>query len=111
MRDIGSLFRALKIIMHFNAVSTRDNPQRMHMPLQLDLSEVEAVDAPVDRERGTGLGMDDFAIGDIVQVWHARTWWHGKVVYKARVGTLSVRLTGSRNPMTGIQPNQVKHAL
>lgn len=80
--------------------------------MDLDLDEVDASDAPpADPDRGTEHTLDDFNVGDLVLVWQARTWWHGKVVYKSRVGsTLSVRFTGARDQISGILPQNVKHA-
>ena len=106
----GTLYlaRALKIIMHSNYVHTRMHPQRMHMPMQLALSEIEAVEVPIDPERGTGMTFDDFDVGDDVQVWHARTWWPGRITYKSRAGTFSVRIVAMRDSIAGFQPNQVK---
>ena len=108
----GSLYlaRALKIIMHSNYVHTRVHPQRMHLPMQLELTDIEALEVPIDPVHGTGSTWDSFDVGDEVQIWRARTWWTGRITYKARAGTFSVRLLGMRDAYTGIQPNQVKAA-
>ena len=105
------LARALKIIIHSNYMYTRDHPQRNHQPMDLELSEVDAAGAaPHDPELGAGYSFADFNVGDLVQVWHARTWWHGKITYKSRSQTLSVRMVGSRDAITGILPKDVKPA-
>jgi hypothetical protein len=43
-------------------------------------------------------------------VCYMHSWWHGKVTYKSRMGTLSVRFTGARNPVAGVLPKLVNHA-
>lgn len=112
--EAAHLTAALKIIMHTNYLHTRDHPQRFHQPLDLELDEAEAADAvgvgPANPDRGTGFTCDDFNIGDMVSVWYMRSWWHAKLLYKARAGTLTVRLTGARDRMTGILPKHVKPA-
>lgn len=103
------LQRALKIIMHSNYVHTREHTQRMHEHEELSLDAVpEDVEVPpIDDAQG----FDDINVGDRVEVWHARTWWHGKITYKSRVKqTINVRFTGSRDSVTGILPRNIKPA-
>lgn len=103
------LTRTLKIIMHSNYIYTRDHQPRNHQPFDLDLDELNDVDAPPDDpDHGTGYTVDDFNVGDRVLMWLHRTWWHAKVCYKSRAGTLSVRLVGSRDAVSGILPDQLK---
>jgi hypothetical protein len=110
--DAKYLTRALKIIMHTNYIYTRDHQQRFNLPMELDLDELDAAAAPMDVDRGTGFEFDDFHIGDKVEVWYMRSWWHGRVTYLARATqTLSVRLTGSRDPMAGILPKHAKPSI
>jgi len=114
--DSKYLARALKlkIIIHTNYLYTSTHPQRTHHPLELtldDVDDVEFIDAPVDPELGSGYQFDDFSLGDKVQVWYMRSWWHGKVTYLSHVGqTLTVRLVGSRDSMSGILPRHTKPA-
>jgi hypothetical protein len=114
VKDASHLFAAVKIIMHTNYLHTRDHQQRTHQPMDLGLDDVEAAgaadDRPVHPEIGTGHKAGDFVVGDLVLVWYMRSWWHGKVTYKSRTGTLSVRFTGARNPVAGVLPKHVKHA-
>lgn len=102
------LARALKIIMHSNYVHTRVHPQRTHLPLQLDLSDVQALEAPINPELGTGMTADDFNVGDHVKVWHFREWWHGTVIYKTRAGTFNVRWYKSSMTKTGVEAHHMK---
>jgi hypothetical protein len=106
------LSEALKIIMHSNYLHTRDHPQRTHQNLDLDLDEIDYADAPpADPDRGTGFVFSDFSVGDKVQVWHHRDWWHGKVAYKSRAETLSVRMIGDSAALSGILPKHTKPAV
>jgi hypothetical protein len=109
MNSSNYLARAIKIIMHTNYIHTRNHPHRTHQPLQLDLDPLQVGDAPFDLEEGTGMTVADFAVGDQVEVWHVRTWWHGKVIYKSVRGTLNVRLKGAGESMNGLLPTQIKH--
>ena len=105
------LTQALKIIMHSNYLHTRDHPQRNHMPMNLDLDEVDAADAgPRDPDLGSGFTIDDFQSGDKVLVWQSRTWWHAKVRYKLRNGTISVRLVGANANLPPVLPKFMKPA-
>lgn len=109
------LEQALKIIMHSNYLHTRDHPQRTHQSLDLELeeedSELAFADAPpADPTHGTGFTFSDFNVGDMVQVWHHRDWWHGKVTYKSRAQTLSVRMLGASVALSGILPKHTKPA-
>ena len=105
-----SLARALKIIIHSNYVHTRAHPQRMHRPMELDLEEIDMSEVPIYPARGTGFGPDDFHVGQRVLVWQARTWWHGKIIYKARSGLLTVRFVGAGVGTSGILAEHVKPA-
>jgi hypothetical protein len=109
-QDSNHLSFALKIIMHANYMYTRDHPQRNHQPMELDLDEViaaDAVDIPPMGE-DTGFTAEDFSVGDRVQIWHANTWWSGKITYISVAGSISVRLVGARDSITGILPSQTK---
>ena len=113
MRDGEHLARALKIIMHSNYLHTRDNPQRVHAQMDVDLDAVDddasVIIGPIDENRYI---YDDFSIGDLVEVWHQRGWWHGKVIYRSnRHKTLTVRITGSQEQLSGILPRNAKPAL
>jgi hypothetical protein len=104
--DITHLSNALKIIMHSNYLYTRDHPQRTHEDMDPLLDELDLTDAPP-----AAAAIDDidaFEVGQKVQVWKARTWWYGKVTYKSRAGSLSVRFVGARNAETGIMPSMVR---
>lgn len=77
-----------------------------------DLDEIDWADAPpADPDRGSGFVAADFEVGDNVLVWIHRDWWSGKVTYKSRAGTLSVRMVGSQNSMPGILPKHTKPAV
>jgi hypothetical protein len=102
------LARALKIIVHANYIHTRAHPQRMHMPLQLDLSYISDVEAPLNPVLGTGMSADDFNKGHHVKVWHLRDWWHGTITYKTRAGTFNVRWYKSRDTQTGVEAHHMK---
>jgi hypothetical protein len=102
------LARTLKIIMHSNYVHTRNHPHRTHLPLQLELTDLQAVEAPIHPVLGTGMHAEYFNEGDRVKVWHLLDWWHGKVAYKTRTGTFNVRWHGSSSTTTGILPSQMK---
>lgn len=110
--DAKYLARALKIIIHTNYLYTSTHPQRTHYPLQLELDDVDEddfVDAPADPELGSGYEFTDFQLGDKVQVWYMLSWWHGKITYLSRASqTLTVRLVGSRDAMSGILPRHTK---
>lgn len=99
---------ALKIIMHSNYLHTRDHPQRTHQDMDLDLVEVDVANAGPALVVGTGFRSEDFDVGDQVEIWHMRSWWAGKVTYKSRAGTLSVRFVGARDALTGIAPSTVR---
>jgi len=108
--DAKYLSRALKIIMHTNYIYTRDHPQRLNLPMELDLDELDASAAPMDVARGTGYQFDDFSIGDKVEVWYMRSWWHGRVTYLSRTTqTLSVRMTGRAIPWPASCPSTLNH--
>ena len=114
--NVSHLSAALKIIMHSNYVHTRDHPQRTHQPMNLDLDEITAAELaaapPHDPEFGTGFVFHDFAVGDIVYVWHMHSWWHGKVAYKSQLSeTITVRLTSTGGQrVAGIDPKLIKPA-
>jgi len=108
------LSQALKIIMHSNYLHTRDNPQRVHQDLDLDLDDIDLIDAPpADPDRGSGFVFHDFNVGDKVLVWRHRVWWNAKVTYKSRAGTISVRIFASDTAWSGVLPKLIKpaHAL
>jgi hypothetical protein len=106
------LSHALKIIMHSNYLHTKDHHQRVHQDLDLDLDDVDLIDAPpADRDRGSGFVFDDFDLGDKVLVWRHRVWWNAKVTYKSRAGTLSVRIFASDTAWSGVLPKHIKPAV
>ena len=110
--NASHLEQALKIIMHSNYIHTRDHPQRNHQSFDLDLDEIDWVDAPPsDHDRGSGFVFADFHVGDDVLVWIHRDWWSGKVTYMSRAQTLSVRMVGMQNSTPGILPKHTKPAL
>ena len=100
--------RTLKIIMHSNYVHTRNHPQRTHMSLQLELNDLDGMEAPINPVEGTGMSAIHFNVGDNVKVWHLLDWWHGKITYKTRAGTFNIRWYASQNSITGIHPSQMK---
>jgi hypothetical protein len=69
------LTAAVKIIMHSNYIYTKDNPQRIHLPLLAPRLDAPPVAPDVD----TGVGYDDLRVGMKVKVWWLDEWWHAKV--------------------------------
>lgn len=107
------LTAALKIIMHSNYLYTRDHPQRTHQDMDLNLEELadyaDPMIPPIDPARGTGFSFEYFIVGDVIKVWYMSSWWHAKVIYKSGLNqTLTVRMIGSRDSISGIQPKHCK---
>jgi hypothetical protein len=109
LRDSAHLAAVVKIIMHTNYLHTADHPQRTHADLDPALVDVPDLPAAAfDPEVGTGFVFADFAVGDTVEVWYSDDWWVGKVTYKARAGTLSVRFLGTAHSVAHLLPQRIR---
>lgn len=84
--------------------------------MDLDLDDVDPMESiligPIDPDRGTGHKYADFSVGDAVEVWQARSWWHGKITYKSNLyETLTIRFVGAKDATSHILPKNARPAI
>lgn len=74
------------------------------MDMDIDLNEGPD---PLD---GTGNTIDDFKVGDPIQVWIRNSWWDAKVTYLSqRYQTVSLRILGEQNSRPDYEPTSIRH--
>jgi hypothetical protein len=93
--------RAVRIIMHVSNVYLKAHPHRLHSPIIADRVNIIGFDFDVDDVRefepvhGTRHEVEDFYVGQKVQVWLTETWWNGYVrTLSAARNLVTVRIHG-----------------